>query len=75
MWFVPAILTLYLVFPLYWAIFSRAKNKTVFTLTVLVIWLLVSMVLRDRLRGGYVRLYKPYTRLFGRCAVRLAVSE
>lgn len=51
MWFVPAILTLYLVFPLYWAIFSRAKNKTVFTLTVLVIWLLVSMVLRDRLRG------------------------
>ena len=51
MWFVPAILTLYLVFPLYWAVFSRAKNKTVFTLTVLVIWLLVSMVLRDRLRG------------------------
>lgn len=30
MWFVPAILTLYLVFPFYWAIFSRAKNKTVF---------------------------------------------
>lgn len=50
LWFVPAILTFYLLFPLYYAIFSKAKNKTLFTLGVLAIWLLVSMILKDTLR-------------------------
>ena len=45
LWFVPAIATLYLLFPLYHRLFSRAKNKVAFTAIVLAIWLLESRAL------------------------------
>ena len=38
LWFIPAILSVYAVFPLYWRFFSRAKNQLVFTLAALLIW-------------------------------------
>lgn len=50
LWFVPAIATLYLLFPLYYKLFSASSNQTIFTLCVLIIWLLASIALRDKLR-------------------------
>lgn len=50
LWFVPAIATLYFFFPLYYKIFSRASDKTIFTLCVLILWLLASLALRDTMR-------------------------
>lgn len=43
LWFVPAILTLYLLFPLYYWIFSKASDKLVFTGAVMMIWLFLSV--------------------------------
>lgn len=42
LWFIPAILTLYLVFPLYWRFYSRSKNPLVFTLVALAVWAAIS---------------------------------
>lgn len=42
LWFIPAILTLYVLFPLYWRFFSRAKNQLVFTLVALAVWAAIS---------------------------------
>ena len=42
LWFIPAIMTLYLVFPLYWRFYSRAKNQLVFTLVALAVWAAIS---------------------------------
>ena len=50
LWFVPAVMTLYLLFPLYYRLFSAASNKIIFTLCVLLIWLAASILLKDRLR-------------------------
>lgn len=47
LWFVPAIATLYLLFPIYYRLFSVSSDKKAFTLYVLVIWLLVSLALTD----------------------------
>ena len=50
LWFVPAIFTLYILFPLYYKIFCRFKNKLLFTVCVITLWLLVSLVLRNVMR-------------------------
>lgn len=50
LWFVPAIITFYLVVPLYYVLFKRAKNKYLFTLGVLEVWLLISMLLGTTMR-------------------------
>ena len=42
LWFIPAIMTLYVLFPLYWRFFSRAKNQLVFTLVALAVWAAIS---------------------------------
>lgn len=42
LWFVPAILTLYLCFPLYYHFFHRAKSKLCFTLACILVWLALS---------------------------------
>lgn len=47
LWFVPAIITFYLLFPLYYKLFSLAKNKTLFTLGIIAIWLFISMPFKD----------------------------
>ena len=50
LWFVTAIAVLYLVFPLYWRLFSRARSKTAFTLAVIAVWYVLSLLLRGVLR-------------------------
>ena len=39
LWFVPAILTLYLLFPLYYKVYEKAADKTLFTGAMFVLWL------------------------------------
>ena len=47
LWFVPAILTLYLLFPLYYNFFKKASNKVEFTACVWIIWLILSLALES----------------------------
>lgn len=47
LWFVPAIVTFYLLFPLYYKLFSLSKNKLLFTMGVIAVWLLISMPMGD----------------------------
>lgn len=55
LWFVPAIMTFYLLFPLYYYLFEKARSKGFFTLAVIGAWLLFSMlfagVMREDLYG------------------------
>lgn len=50
LWFVTAIAVLYLVFPLYWRLFSRARSKLVFTLAVIAAWYVLSLALKGTMR-------------------------
>lgn len=50
LWFVPAIITFYLVFPFYYRLFAKSSNKFIFTLCTLTIWLIASLVLRETMR-------------------------
>lgn len=63
LWFVPAIMTFYLLFPLYYKIFSKASNKLVFTGAVIMIWLYLSVFMRYS-KTGSLRLYKSYSGIF-----------
>jgi hypothetical protein len=49
-WFVPAIVTLYLFFPLYYKFFSKVKSKFLFTVLSLTLWFLLSILLCDHIR-------------------------
>ena len=44
LWFIPAIITLYMVFPFYNRLLQKSKNPVVFTCIVLEIWLIFSLV-------------------------------
>lgn len=50
LWFVPAIITLYLLFPLYYKLFSKSSNKLVFTAAMFVLWAGASVYFRATLR-------------------------
>ena len=50
LWFMPAIFTFYLLFPWYYRIFEKTVNKVQFTALLLLIWLLISVLLRDVMR-------------------------
>jgi len=50
LWFVPAILTLYLLFPLYWLGF-RKTGGYFWTGTMILAWFFVILILRDKIRG------------------------
>ncbi len=50
LWFVPAIVTLYLLFPLYFRFFGKAKNKVLFTAITITVWFIISFVLKDIMR-------------------------
>ncbi len=50
LWYVPAILTLYLFFPAYYALFSRSKHRSLFLFVVLTVWLALSILLKNTLR-------------------------
>ena len=51
LWFVPAVLTLYLLFPLYYHFFERASNKIIFSGCILLVWLLLSNMARGATRA------------------------
>ncbi len=51
LWFVPAVTTLYLLFPLYYRFFLKSKNPTGFLLVSLEVWLILSVYFRDTLRS------------------------
>lgn len=50
LWFVPAVMTFYLLFPLYWFFFSRSRNKVLFTLGGIALWLLLSLLFQNVMR-------------------------
>ena len=55
LWFIPAIIHFYLIFPLYYKILKKFRNPAVFTLIVLEIWLWLSIagrkIIRDDMYG------------------------
>ena len=51
LWFVPAIVTLYLLFPLYYKLFCKAKDKIMFTAGTITLWMLITLLVRDKMRG------------------------
>lgn len=51
LWFVPAIITLYLLFPLYNKLLELSKKPYVFTACVLLLWLICSLLVRDSMRN------------------------
>ncbi len=50
-WFVPAIVTLYLLFPLLWKAMTAARHKLLFLFGAVEVWLLLSLVLEGTLRS------------------------
>ena len=53
LWFIHAIIIFYILFPLYWKLFERAENKILFTSSVILIWLLVTLLVRNTLRFDF----------------------
>lgn len=51
LWFVPAILTLYLFFPLYYKLFEKSADKFLFTASAFLIWFMLTMLFRDKMRN------------------------
>lgn len=51
LWFVPAIVTLYLVFPLFYKLFVKSGKPVLFLLLSLEIWLILSLAVRETMRG------------------------
>lgn len=49
-WFVPAVITIYLFFPLYYLVFNKTKKKLVCTVVALLVWLLLNIMLTDIMR-------------------------
>ena len=50
LWFVPAIMTFYIFFPLYYKIFDFAPHKGVFTFAIVLLWLFASIKFKDIMR-------------------------
>ena len=50
LWFIPAIVTLYLLFPLYYKVFDRFRNKILFTAAAIALWLIISLLLLNVMR-------------------------
>ena len=59
-WFVPAIITLYLVFPLYYKFFSKAKSKFLFTALSIFIWFFISLLLHGHMRFVERKHHHPF---------------
>lgn len=52
-WFVPSIIILYIFFPLYWKFFDKSGNKGLFTTGAILIWLTVTLLVRNTLREDF----------------------
>lgn len=51
LWFVPAIVTLYLVFPLFYKFFTQSRKPVLFLLLSLEVWFICSLAVRETMRG------------------------
>lgn len=51
LWFLPAIMTLYLLFPLYYKLFSKSANPMIFTFGAIELWLILTLWVKDTMRG------------------------
>ncbi|MBQ6858551.1 MAG: acyltransferase [Clostridia bacterium] len=60
LWFIPAILVLYALFPAYHALLCRARDKTAATGCMLIVWLCGALLLRETMRSD---LWTFYNRL------------
>lgn len=52
LWFITAIETLYILFPLYWKLFSSCKNKKLFMLVFICLWYGAALLLKGRIHTG-----------------------
>ena len=50
LWFVPAIITFYIFFPLYYKLFSKVKYKWLLTAGVIAIWAVITFLIRGTMR-------------------------
>lgn len=50
LWFVTAIIILYIFSPFYWKLFDKAHNKILFTVCAILIWLMIVLIVRDNIR-------------------------
>ena len=50
LWFIPTILIFYLLFPIYYKLFEKAKNKNIFIILTIIIWFIISFLLK-----GYIK--------------------
>ncbi len=50
LWFVPAIITLYILFPLYNKLFSKSSHPAFFTFGAIQIWLIITLWVRETMR-------------------------
>ena len=53
LWFVHVIIIFYILFPLYWKLFAKAENKILFTISLILIWLIITLLVRDSLRFDF----------------------
>lgn len=51
LWFIPMIMTFYIIFPLYYRFLVKSTNKIIFTGCVLTLWLIWTLCVRSSLRG------------------------
>ena len=56
LWFIPLITIFYLFFPLYYKFFSKAKDKIFFTLSAILILLIIVVPLKDHIRIDFFAL-------------------
>ncbi len=57
LWFVPAIMTVYLFFPFYYKLLMMARSKIFFTGTVMVIWYFITMICGDAIRWDILHVF------------------
>lgn len=50
LWFIPAIITLYAIFPLYYKVFLKSENKLLFTSIVFIVWMLFLFIFKNIIR-------------------------
>lgn len=53
LWFVPAIICFYLLFPAFYQLFKRFDKKAAYMLCLLLLWLLVAAGLKEYIRGDF----------------------
>lgn len=73
LWYVPATMVLYLLFPLYHRLMIRSRNETAFVLNSIGLWLLLTLAIRGSVRSDlWVFINRVPTFLLGVLAGRLS---